>query len=158
MNNSNWQGGCWAEAYCKGYPNKCGFDCIGWVQLKNIYALSHMPAKYQKGVALNLTDDEAGRKDREAYIYLKDWAANVQQNVADGKGLYIVSKNKGNGKTAWACKIMNEYFKAVALKNDLRCRGIFINVPTFLEELRSLMNEKDESDRERIEAKIDSVM
>jgi DNA replication protein DnaC len=113
-----------------------------------------MPTKYQKGIQLTLTEDERGQKDRASYLFLREWLQNVIKNVELGSGLYLVSKNKGNGKTAWACKIMNEYFKKVALTNSMRCRGIFINVPTFLQDLRNNMDQQDDI----LQFKLDSIL
>lgn len=137
---------CWARTYCKGYPGKCGEFCIGYVQLRNIYSLSNMPRIYQQEIILS----NPGR-DLEAYKFLKAWKDDVEAKVKAGEGLFIFSETKGNGKTAWACKIMNEYFKAVALTNNLRCRGLFINVPSFLQSLRDAMDNPSEQVREMLD-------
>lgn len=134
---------CWAEKYCKGYPNKCEEYCIGYVQLGNIYSLSNMPRRYQYDMPL-FCDSE----DRDTFIALRDFQQNVVDHIAEGHGLFIHSPTKGNGKTSWACKIMNEYFKKVALNNNLRCRGLFINVPEFLDQLRDNMDEPSEDMRD----------
>jgi DNA replication protein DnaC len=155
MNKKDWIGGCWAESYCKGFPSKCGWDCIGWHQLNNIYALSHMPKRYQRELILNL-DAPDSQQDKMAYVFLRDWMQDVERNIKEGNGLYIMSQNRGNGKTSWACKIMNEHFKNVALRNDLRCRGIFINVPSFLQDMRQAMD--SEEHREEANQKIESIM
>ena len=146
-----WLGNCWAESYCKGYPHKCGYACIGYAQLDNVYRLSGMPERYQRDVALNLAGDD-GEKDRDAYLFLRDFMLDGS-NIDGGKGLYIVSKYKGNGKTAWACKIMSEHFKRIALTNNLRCRGVYINVPTFLQELRLSMDKQSDA----VEAKLEHI-
>lgn len=145
---------CWAESYCRGYPMKCGSDCVGWIQLSTVYHLSHMPVRYQRGVTLTLLADDQSQRDRDSYLYLKNWMLDVVKNVEDGRGLYIVSRHKGNGKTAWACKIMNEYFRHVALHNNMRCRGLFVNVPSFLQELRDSMD----SPSDDVDAKVDAIM
>lgn len=122
---------CWAEEYCKGYPHKCDPLCLGYVQLKNIYALSNMPKRYQYDIPLVNPGP-----DREAYLQLQAFRENVVENVQKGRGLFIYSRHKGNGKTTWACKVLNQYFRHVALTNNMRCRGLFINVPQFLRDLR----------------------
>lgn len=134
---------CWAEKYCKGYPNKCEEYCIGYVQLSNIYNLSNMPKRYQYD--LPLVCDPI---DREAFVFLRDFQQNVEMHITEGHGLFIHSSIKGNGKTSWACKIMNEYFKKVALNNNLRCRGLFVNVLEFLEDLKRNMDDPSDDMRE----------
>jgi DNA replication protein DnaC len=141
---------CWAKLNCKGYPNQCGWYCVGFNQLSNLYELSHMPIRYQRNVVLNLEDTDEGAKDRGQYLFLKQWLENVEENVNMGNGLYIHSKGKGNGKTAWSCKIVNQYFMKVALKNNMRCRGIFVNVPAFLQELRDAMDNPSEELNEKV--------
>lgn len=123
---------CWAQSYCKGYNEKCGELCYGYVQLNNIYTLSNMPKRYQKDVFLK----NPGR-DLDAYLFLKRFQEDVVNQVESGNGLFLYSSNKGNGKTAWTCKIMNEYFRHVAITNNLRCRGYFVNVPTLLQDIRN---------------------
>ncbi len=122
--------GCYAEEYCKKAPD-CNKYCVGYVQMRNVYHFSRIPMRYRKKVELKASGDKA------AFIELKGWMDNVEENVNDGKCIFITSPNKGNGKTSWACKIMNEFFRKVALSNNLRCRGVFVNVPEFLQEIRS---------------------
>jgi DNA replication protein DnaC len=103
--------------------------------------MSNMPKRYQFDKALHFkgpTDAIAKQnyQDLEAYAKLKAWEENVLENVQEGKGLFLVSKTTGNAKTTWACKIMNKYFRHVALTNNLRCRGLFVNVPEFFRDLK----------------------
>jgi DNA replication protein DnaC len=133
---------CHAESYCKQFNEQrsnCHEHCIGFIQLQNIYTLSNMPKRYQFENQLH-----AGQ-DRDSFIYLRDWMQDVTKHVEAGEGLFLISETKGNGKTSWSCKIMNEYFKRVALTNNLRCRGLFINVPQFFQDLKqSFDNPSDE--------------
>lgn len=127
---------CHAETYCRSFNEErtnCHEYCIGYIQLQNIYALSHMPKRFQYPIPLDLT----GGENLTAFQELAAWSENVVQHVKDGDGLFITSKNRGNGKTTWACKIMNNYFKNVAIKNNLRCRGLYINVPQFFHDLKN---------------------
>lgn len=134
---------CQAEAYCKGFPHKCQEFCIGYVQMQNIYDLSYIPKKYQFEIPL-VPDQE----DRSAFMTLREFQLSVEDHIKEGHGLFIHSKSKGNGKTSWACKIMNEYFRKVAMTNNLRCRGLFVNVPEFLDKLRDAMDEPSEEVRD----------
>lgn len=104
--------------------------------------MSNMPKKYQFENQLN-----AGQ-DRDAFVFLRDWQNDVQTHVENGDGLFLISETKGNGKTSWSCKIMNEYFKKVALTNNLRCRGLFINVPQFFQDLKRSFDNPNEDFQE----------
>lgn len=98
-----------------------------------------MPKRYQYENPLIAQD-----ADRDSFIYLRDWMIDVESHVQKGDGLFLISETKGNGKTSWACKIMNEYFKKVALRNNLRCRGLFINVPQFFQDLKQSFDNPSE--------------
>ncbi|MEX1029973.1 MAG: ATP-binding protein [Paenibacillaceae bacterium] len=129
---------CWAEKYCRRFNehrSNCHEYCIGYVQLQNIYSMSNIPVRYQHDLPMF-----ADVRDKDTFMFLRDFKDNILNHAQEGHGLFIHSKIKGNGKTAWACKIMNEYFKKVVLDNNLRCRGLFINVPEFLDQLRSAMD------------------
>lgn len=136
------------EIFCTVHTDKkdCGRYCIGRIQMSNIYALSNMPKRFRKHIGL-----VPEPQDRPTFIKLRDWMDNVVENVRQGKGLFIVGETKGTGKTTWACKIMNEYFLKVALKNNLRCRGLFINVPQFFQELRHSFDNPSEEFNEILE-------
>ena len=48
----------------------------------------------------------------------------------------IHSTTCGNGKTAWALRILNSYIEKIWYKSDIVCRGLFVNVPRFLISLK----------------------
>jgi len=128
---------CWADQYCSKYDTEqCNTNCVGYHQLKFLYQTSNMPQKYQYIHSLRLN-----KEPQEVKQLLIKWKNNIKRYMEKGKGLLLVSKTKGNGKTTWACIIMNEYFKKIALTNNLKVRGKFINVPEFLNNL------KDDFDR-----------
>jgi DNA replication protein DnaC len=94
--------------------------------------------------------------DYEQYIRL----SNIQQNICEfvdfGNNLYLYSKFCGNGKTTWSIKLLLQYFNEVWPCNNFRERGLFINVPTFLTKIKSVIGRPDEQ-FENMRAIIDSV-
>ena len=50
---------------------------------------------------------------------------------------------QGTGKTSWACKILSYYFRKVAFKSGLENEGLYIYLPTFLDDLRQSYDEPD---------------
>lgn len=94
-------------------------------------------------------------RDIDWKIYGQDIAA--QQKIANafvinfsefqrqGRGLYIVSRAKGSGKTMLACCIANEIME----RRDLSVK--FITVPEYIELIKS----KEESDKDTIKAILD---
>lgn len=136
---------CYAESFCSAFneqKSNCHEYCIGFIQMNNIFALSNMPKRYRFQDLL-----EAG-VDRPSFEYLKNWQTNVKNHVEEGDGLFLISETKGNGKTSWSCKIMNEYFKKVALTNNLMCRGLFINVPEFFHDLKQSFDNPNDDFRD----------
>lgn len=126
---------CYAEEYCKKDRSSCSEVCGGYRVLRALYTLSRIPLKYQYRIAL-IPDD----KDLRAFEELNDFKENIVDHVARGEGLYIWGENTGNGKTSWACKIMGYYFRKIAFKSGLENEGLYIYLPTFLDELRNSYN------------------
>jgi len=140
---------CWAETYCKQYNTDiCNTDCVGYNQLKFLYRTSNIPKRYQY-----LQHLELHNLDKDKQKKLEEIKGNIKEYVDEGKGLMLISQNKGNGKTSWACILMNAYFKEVALKNNLRVRGKFVSVPEFLQNLKDDFD-RDEKEMEKFKKHI----
>jgi DNA replication protein DnaC len=91
-----------------------------------------MPLKYQ--YKMDLIPDDV---DLKAFEALNDFKETIVDHVNRGEGLYIWSSNTGNGKTSWACKIMGYYFRKIAFSSGLENEGLYIYLPTFLDDLRN---------------------
>ena len=121
---------CYAEDYCKKPKTECSEVCGGYRVLRALYSLSRIPLKYQYRMDL-IPDD----KDLRAFEVLNEFKENILSHVDKGEGLYIWGENTGNGKTSWACKIMGYYFRKIAFKSGLENEGLYIYLPTFLDDL-----------------------
>lgn len=64
--------------------------------------------------------------------------------VRRGFNLYLYG-DTGVGKTSWAVKIMNNYFAAIAEKNDFTVRGLYVNVPSFLRDSKLYLTYKSDN-------------
>ena len=91
----------------------------------------------------DLVIDEDGT-DRDQFIKLSNIANNILEFVENGDNLYLYSKQAGNGKTSWSLRLAQCYIKKIWLKTDLRCRVLFINVPTFLIAMKANISEPNE--------------
>lgn len=127
---------CWAERYCKRKPDGCKIHCSGYLALKNLYGKSNMPKMYQYQGALKVED-----ADKLSYKKVKEYVANIEENVSKGNGLYLYGRNTGTGKTSIATRILGEYFRKKAFTSNLRCIGVFIECSKFLEDYRSTYTE-----------------
>lgn len=123
---------CYAEHYCKKDRSECSEVCGGYRVLRALYTLSRIPVNYQYNIPL-MPD----KRDIPNYEELEKFMHSIIEKVEAGEGLYIWSENTGTGKTSWACKIMGYYFRKIAFRSGLENEGLYIYLPTFLEDLRS---------------------
>lgn len=137
---------CFAEDYCKRDRSECSEVCGGYRVLRALYRLSRVPERYCYSIPLSPEDE-----DIKAFEALDAFKSDIVQNVSEGKSLYIWGKNTGCGKTSWACKIMSYYFRKVAFESGLENEGLFIYLPTFLEDLRNSYSNPDEDFAEVLE-------
>ena len=137
---------CYAEDYCKKDKSSCSEVCGGYRVLRALYSLSRIPIKYQYRMDL-IPDD----KDLRAFEALNDFKENILDHVNKGEGLYIWGENTGNGKTSWACKIMGYYFRKIAFSSGLENEGLYIYLPTFLDDLRNSYNTSSSEFDEELE-------
>lgn len=137
---------CFAEAYCQKDRKECSELCGGYRVLRALYNLSRIPEKYRYNIPL-----KPEPADVLAFEALNDYKETVLTHIEDGKGLYIWSKSTGSGKTSWACKIMSHYFRKIAFNTGLENEGLFIYLPTFLEDLRNYYDTKDPEFEEVLE-------
>ena len=137
---------CFAEDYCQKDRSECSEVCGGYRVLRALYRLSRIPANYSYSIPLS---PEVG--DVEAFEELNAFKENILENVEAGKNLYIWGKNTGCGKTSWACKIMGYYFRKIAFSSGLENEGLYIYLPTFLEDLRNSYSNPDEDFAEVLE-------
>ena len=124
---------CWVRERCKKAVNCDGESCIKLFKINELCNLAM------------LTDDQRRKKqlwldgngiDKDAFTFLKSVEDNVEKFVNSGDNLYIYSYITGNGKTAWALRILNSYIEKIWYKSDIVCRGLFVNVPRFLISLK----------------------
>jgi len=117
------------------YKDVCTYDfctnCIRYSEMKYLMDNSGIPKNRQ--IPKTLTADI----DLEPYSKLADIKADIVNFVKDGENLFICSKYTGNGKTSWALKLLLKYFDEIWAGNGFRVRGMFVNVPTLLLQLKN---------------------
>ena len=128
---------CYASDYCQKDKSSCSDVCGGYRVLRALYNLSRIPERYRYTIALKPENGE----DLEAFTVLDNYKNDVLNMVDEGRGLYIWGKSTGNGKTSWACKIMSYFFRKIAFNTGLENEGLYIFLPTFLEDLRDTEKE-----------------
>lgn len=132
---------CWYKEACNLYKSAdCYAGCIRYMEMFYLMNTSGIPEKRQYPVIL--MPEEC---DYEAFVFLRDKIKkDIVNFVSGGKSLYIYSEGFGNGKTSWAVKMMQSYFDKIWSGNGFKTKGLFINVPTFMKQLRENISNKDE--------------
>lgn len=125
---------CWLKDSCKKYKTSkdiCDQEsfCIKLFKLDALYEASLLSfnQRYHKPLFL-----DASLVDSDNFNYLKNIQDNIESFIKEGKNLYIYSTITGNGKTEWSIRLMQSYFNKIWHKTDIRCRGLFLNVPRYL--------------------------
>lgn len=74
------------------------------------------------------------------YSKLAEIKDDIVNFVESGESVFICSEHTGNGKTSWALKLMLKYFDSIWAGNGFKVRGLFVNVPTLLLQLKNFSN------------------
>lgn len=124
---------CWVRDRCKKAAS-CNNDfCIKLFKIDELCNLAMLTDEQRKKKRLWL---DGNGVDKDAFTFLKSVEENVEKFVEAGDSLYIYSYITGNGKTAWALRILNSYLEHIWYKSDIVCRALFVNVPRFLISLK----------------------
>lgn len=130
---------CWLLNNC----NHCDCDhfCYRLYKLDYLYNNANISLKQREYLPLRV---DANGNDSEAFMKLKEIENNIVDFVNKGENLYIHSQNAGNGKTSWCLRLIQSYFNKIWVKCNLECKGLFINVPMFLLELKNNITNKSD--------------
>lgn len=115
--------------------------CLKLFKMNSLWELALLTDAQRQHIQLRLDENGA---DRESYLYLKSIQSNIEKFIEAGDNLYIYSSTCGNGKTAWALRLLNTYLDKIWYKTDIECRALFIHVPRFLLALKDNLSEKSD--------------
>ncbi len=130
---------CWLKEECN--QKDCDRFCLRYFKLDYLYEQALITLEQRKRINFMLDEKET---DREAFERLKIINDNIVEFIKEGKNVYLHSINCGNGKTAWALRLVQDYFNNIWPSSDLRCRALFIHVPTFLLALKDNISVKND--------------
>ena len=117
---------------------ECKSACMRYYEMEFMVSNSNIPKNKLKNLVL-VPDD----CDMEAFVELSNIRDNIKEFVDDGKDLYLHSQQFGNGKTTWSIKLMLSYFSEVWVGNGFKVRGLFINIPTFINKSKEVISRED---------------
>lgn len=127
---------CWYKDVCQ---NECSNNCIRYLEMKYLVDNSNIPKSKQYPISL-----QAG-VDYNAFCTLAEFKDDIARYVDEGFNLYITSSCTGNGKTTWAIKLLLKYFDSIWAGNGFKTRGLFVHVPTLLNQLKNFQNPLSET-------------
>ena len=131
---------CWYKAVCPLYNlDDCDSSCIKYHKIDYLANMALLTKKQQHPKKLYIEDI-----DEKAYTQLNEIKLNIKKFVEEERNLLIYSKTTGNGKTEWSIKILMNYFNQIWASTDFNCRGLFINIPRFLNTLKESIKENSE--------------
>lgn len=107
--------------------------------MKHLVDNSNIPKSKQYPISL-----QAG-VDYDAFCTLAEFKDDIARYVNEGFNLYITSSCTGNGKTTWAIKLLLKYFDSIWAGNGFKTRGLFVHVPTLLNQLKNFQNPLSET-------------
>lgn len=116
----------------------CNNGCVRYLEMNHLLEASNIPKSQQCRHVL-----QPDNCDVAAFKRLLKIQKNITTFVNENNFLYLYSTNCGNGKTTWAVKLMLQYFNEVWSGNGFKCRGLFINVPTFLSKCKDVIGKPD---------------
>lgn len=125
---------CWYLNVCQQQFTEGCDSCIRYAEMKYLMDNSGIPINRQTPQEL-IAD-----VDLEQYCQLAEIKSNIIEFVSSGKNVFICSRYTGNGKTSWALKLLLKYFDQIWPGNGFRQRGLFVNVPTLLLQLKNFSN------------------
>ena len=132
---------CWLKDSCKQLHCNDDSGCLILYKLDYLYNEAQVPLKLRKTIALRT---DADGTDMNEFKILKNIQDNIESFVNDGRQLYIHSSQAGNGKSSWSLRLLQTYFKKIWFRTELKCRALFINVPSFLLALKANISNPNE--------------
>lgn len=129
---------CIFNRICSKPKNICTAKCLRFQESDFLIRKSNIPNNY---LSMNpLTPENI---DLEAFKKLANIKNNITEFVNEGANLYLYSSNFGNGKTSWVTKLMLSYISKICLGNGFKIRTLFVNVPSFLTDLKNNIGENN---------------
>ena len=124
---------CWYKNVC---TLQCTNSCIRYIEMNYLMEQAGIPKTQQTPKVLSPVCEN----DYKAFDRLNTIKNNITKFVWRGKNLYINSEFTGNSKTSWALKLLMKYFDCIWSGNGLNVRGMFVHVPTLLQQLKDFDN------------------
>ena len=136
---------CWFKSICKfrRTNDEVCSDIYCPINSKMNYLIEHSLLSNKDKFPVVLIPDIDGT-DTDKFIQLRDIQKDIYNFVIKGQNLFIYSDITGNGKSSWAKKLLLSWFKSIIYQTDYNCKGLYLSVPKFFNELRNNIKEKSD--------------
>lgn len=137
---------CWMKDVCGKYlsgDHSCDSEvfCTKLFKLNELYNNSMLSSEQRKFIKIRLDSDGTDFKE---FSCLKNLQNNIEDFVSSGGNLYLWSMRCGNGKTLWSIRLLQSYLNKIWYKSDLKCKALFIHVPTYLLALKNAITKQND--------------
>ena len=122
----------------KTSDGSCSKMCVIFNEINIMMYNAGIPKKYIQPYKLFPDKD-----DIDGYDVLNEIRKNIISAVDEGFNLYIQSYIKGNGKTSWGIKILQNYLHNLIGKPGSKKRGMYMDVGLYMRELKLSFDSKD---------------
>lgn len=126
----------------KTSDGNCYKLCSKFNEIDTLFYNANIPRAYLQPMVLY--PDEI---DVPAFDVLKAIKDNIVDYVNESVYITISSKNRGNGKTSWAIKILQNYLHNIWYEPGGRTRGLYVDVPEYISELKAGFDSKENEAR-----------
>ena len=86
--------------------------------------------------------------DISTYEVLNEIKNGIVELVDIGFNITIYSKERGNGKTSWGIKILQNYLHHIWSEPGSRTRGLYVDVPEYFSQLKAEFDSKERDAKE----------
>lgn len=126
---------------CKEYQKdgNCYKMCTKFHKIDLLFYKANIPKRYLQPFILVPSTEE----DQCQYEILNTIKNEIYEFVREGRGLYIFSRLKLNGKTSWGIKILQNYIHLIKDDDGNKTRALYVDVGIYLQELKSSFDDKN---------------
>lgn len=117
--------------------------CSKLNEIDTLFHNANIPRAYLQPIVLYPDDI-----DLDMYELLSTIKGAIVDLVEQGYTMTIQSRYKGNGKTSWGIKILQNYLHNVWSEPGGRTRGLYVDVPEYISQLKAEFDSRDRDARE----------
>lgn len=112
--------------------------CAKFNEIDTLFYNANIPRAYLQPMVLY-----PNKIDLKTYEVLAEVKSNIIECVNQTLNITICSSKRGNGKTSWAIKILQNYLHNVWYEPGGRTRGLYVDVPEYISQLKAEFDSKE---------------